>query len=164
VAAGGALLRYTGSHAARTPAVAERSAELAGQLVRYESLLAREPLPLPGGTPDRRYDLTLSGTQIEGQSYPDADPLPVVAGGWVRFAVRNTSAEWHPMHLHGQHFQVVTGTGRGPVKDTVAVPSRGGEVTFDFLATNPGRWLFHCHNHHHMEDGMLRLLEYGRPA
>jgi FtsP/CotA-like multicopper oxidase with cupredoxin domain len=36
-------------------------------------------------------------------------------------------------------------------------------VIFDFLAANPGRWLFHCHDHHHhMENGMLRLVEYGR--
>jgi FtsP/CotA-like multicopper oxidase with cupredoxin domain len=159
---GRAVLRYTGSDASPAPAAAERPAELDGQLVRYEYLLAREPLPLPAGTPDRRYDLTLSGTQIGGQSYPDADPLPVSEGEWVRLTMRNTSAKWHPMHLHGHHFQVLTPSGRGPVKDTVSVPARGGEVTFDFLATNPGRWLFHCHNHHHMEDGMLRLVEYGR--
>ncbi|WP_116452841.1 multicopper oxidase family protein [Blastococcus litoris] len=159
---GRAVLRYTGSDASSAPAVAERPAELDGQLVRYEDLLAREPLDLPSGSPDRVYDLTLTGTQIGGQSYPDADPLPVAEGEWVRFTMRNTSAKWHPMHLHGHHFQVLTPSGRGPVKDTVAVPARGGEVTFDFLATNPGRWLFHCHNHHHMEDGMLRLVEYGR--
>ena len=64
------------------------------------------------------------------------------------------------MHLHGHHFQVVLPGSRGPVKDTVAVPSRGGEVTFDWRADNPGRWLFHCHNHYHMEHGMLRLVEY----
>jgi FtsP/CotA-like multicopper oxidase with cupredoxin domain len=161
---GRAVLRYTGSAASAAPAVAERPAELDGQLVGYEALLAREPLHLPTGTPDRQYDLVLSGTQIDGQSYPDADPLPVAEGEWVRFTMRNTSSKWHPMHLHGHHFQVRTSTGRGPVKDTVAVPSRGGEVTFDFLATNPGRWLFHCHNHHHMEDGMLRLVEYGGGA
>ncbi|TQN43328.1 secreted protein [Blastococcus colisei] len=159
---GRALLRYTGSDASRAPEVGERPAELAGQLAVYDDLLAREPLALPNGTPDRRYDLVLSGTQIGGQSYPDADPLPVAEGEWVRFTMRNTSAKWHPMHLHGHHFQVLTASGRGPVKDTVAVPARGGEVTFDFLATNPGRWLFHCHNHHHMEDGMVRLVEYGR--
>jgi FtsP/CotA-like multicopper oxidase with cupredoxin domain len=157
---GRAVLRYTGSDASPAPAVAERPVEMDGQLVRYEDLLAREPLQLPTGTPDRQYDLTLSGTQIGGQSYPEADPLPIAEGEWVRFRMRNTSAKWHPMHLHGHHFQVLTGTGRGPVKDTVVVPSRGGEVTFDFLAANPGRWLFHCHNHHHMEDGMLRLVEY----
>ena len=105
-----------------------------------------------------RYDLELTGTEIGGQSYPDADPLPVAEGEWVRFTMRNTSSKWHPMHLHGHHFQVLAPGGRGPVKDTVAVPARGGEVTFDFLATNPGRWLFHCHNH--TEDGMLRLVEH----
>ena len=158
---GRALLRSTGSAASAAPPVGERPAELDGELAPYESLLAREPLALPTGTPDRQFDLSLSGTRIGGQSFPDADPLPVAEGEWIRFRVRNTSAKWHPMHLHGHHFQVLTGSGRGPVKDTVAVPARGGEVTFDFLATNPGRWLFHCHNHHHMEDGMLRLVEYG---
>ena len=115
---------------------------------------------MPSGVPDRQYDLTLSGMEINGQRFPDADPLPVAEGEWVRFTMRNTSAKWHPMHLHGHHFQVLTASGRGPVKDTVAVPARGGEVTFDFLATNPGRWLFHCHNHHHMQQGMLRLVEF----
>lgn len=157
---GRALLRYTGSEASQAPVAGERPAELDGLLASYDDLLAREPLPLPAGTPDRQYDLVLSGTQIGGQSYPDADPLPVSEGEWVRITMRNTSAKWHPMHLHGHHFQVLGPSDRGPVKDTVSVPARGGEVTFDFLASNPGRWLFHCHNHHHMEDGMLRLIEY----
>ncbi len=157
-----AVLRYAGSDASAAPAVGERPAELDRQLLQYADLLALEPLQLPTGTPDRRYDLVLSGTEIGGQSFPDADPLPIAEGEWVRFTMRNTSSKWHPMHLHGHHFQVLAPGGRGPVKDTVVVPARGGEVTFDFLATNPGRWLFHCHNHHHMEDGMLRLVEYGR--
>lgn len=158
---GRAVLRYTGSAASSPPPVAERPAELDGRLAGYEELLAREPLALPRGTPDRHYDLVLSGTQIGGQSHPDADPLPVAEGEWVRLTMRNTSAKWHPMHLHGHHFQVLTPTGRGPVKDTVAVAARGGVVAFDFLATNPGDWLFHCHNHHHMEDGMVRVVRYG---
>jgi multicopper oxidase len=157
---GRAVLRYTGSEVSSAPDVAERPAELGGRLVAYDDLLAREPLPLPAGGPDRQYDLVLSGTQIGGQSYPDADPLPVTEGEWVRVTMRNTSSKWHPMHLHGHHFQVLSPTGRGPVKDTVAVAARGGVVTFDFLATNPGDWLFHCHNHHHMEDGMVRVVRY----
>jgi FtsP/CotA-like multicopper oxidase with cupredoxin domain len=159
---GRAVLRYAGSAATPTPAVEERPAELAGRMLGYDELVALEPLPLPAGSPDRSYALTLSGTEIDGQRYPDADPLPVAEGEWVRVSLRNTGAKWHPMHLHGHHFQVVTPSGRGPVKDTVSVPSRGGEVSFDFLAGNPGRWLFHCHNHHHMEDGMVRVVEYGR--
>ena len=83
-------------------------------------------------------------------------------GEWVRLVLRNTGAKWHPMHLHGHHFKVRTPRGRGPVKDTSSVPARGREVAFDFPAANPGRWLFHCHNHHHMEDGMVRLVDYRR--
>lgn len=157
---GRAVLRYTGSEVSTAPVVAERPAELDARLVAYDDLLAQAPLALPTGAPDRQYDLVLSGTQIGGQSYPDADPLPVADGEWVRITMHNTSAKWHPMHLHGHHFQVLRPSGRGPVKDTVAVPARGGVVTFDFLATNPGDWLFHCHNHHHMEDGMVRLVQY----
>ncbi|WP_040336637.1 multicopper oxidase family protein [Candidatus Blastococcus massiliensis] len=157
---GRAVLRYTGSQASAAPVAHDRPAELDGRLVSYDELLAVEPLALPSGTPDRQYDLVLSGTQIDRQSFPDADPLPVAEGEWVRVTMRNTSAKWHPMHLHGHHFQVLTPSGRGPVKDTVSVPARNGMVTFDFLATNPGDWLFHCHNHHHMEDGMVRLVRY----
>jgi FtsP/CotA-like multicopper oxidase with cupredoxin domain len=157
---GRAVLRYAGSPASATPPVTAWPAELDGRLPAYEELLALEPLDLPAGVPDRELDLTLEGTEIDGQSYPDADPLPVVEGERVRVRLHNTSAKWHPMHLHGHHFQVLTPSGRGPVKDTVSVPARGGVVVFDFLAGNPGRWLFHCHNHHHMEDGMVRLVEY----
>ncbi|RBY89207.1 multicopper oxidase family protein [Blastococcus sp. TBT05-19] len=158
---GRAVLRYTGSPASSAPPVTAWPAELDGRPAEHADLLAVEPLALPPGRPDRVFDLTLDGTEIGGQSYPDADPLTVAEGEWVRLVLRNTGAKWHPMHLHGHHFQVLTPSGRGPVKDTVAVPARGGVVTFDFLATNPGKWLFHCHNHHHMEDGMVRLVRYG---
>ena len=157
-----AVLRYSGSPASSAPPAAERPGELDGRLVGYDALLATKPLALPAGEPDRVFDLTLDGTQINGQSYPDADPLPVTDGEWVRLVLRNTGAKWHPMHLHGHHFQVRTPSGRGPVKDTATVPARGGEVAIDFLAANPGRWLFHCHNHHHMSDGMVRLVDYRR--
>lgn len=156
---GRAVLRYTGSPVSAAPASDVWVPELGGRLPAYEELVSLEPLP--AGHPDRVFDLALDGTRIGGQSYPDADPLAVAEGERVRLTLRNTGAKWHPMHLHGHHFQVLTGSGRGPVKDTVAVPARGGVVTIDFLATNPGRWLFHCHNHHHMEDGMVRLVRYG---
>ncbi|MHA6784069.1 multicopper oxidase domain-containing protein [Pseudonocardia saturnea] len=64
------------------------------------------------------------------------------------------------MHLHGHHFRVSTARGNGPIKDTAAVPARGGELTFDWSADNPGAWMFHCHNHYHMEDGMMRTVSY----
>jgi len=35
-----------------------------------------------------------------------------------------------------------------------------GEVVLDFVADNPGDWLFHCHNIYHLEAGMARVLRY----
>jgi FtsP/CotA-like multicopper oxidase with cupredoxin domain len=61
----------------------------------------------------------------------------------------------HPMHLHGHFFRV------GRVwKDTVVVAPHMGEVSFESLADNPGRWFFHCHNAYHMEMGMAREVRY----
>jgi FtsP/CotA-like multicopper oxidase with cupredoxin domain len=158
---GRALLRYAESPSATAPPETARPAELDGQLLHYDDLDGDGADRFPaGGAPDRRYALTLSGMEIDGQRYPDADPLPVARGEWVRVTMRNTGTKWHPMHLHGHHVLVATASGRGPLKDTVSVPGGGGEVTFDVRADNPGRWLFHCHNHYHMEDGMARVVEY----
>ena len=45
------------------------------------------------------------------------------------------------------------------VKDVVML---GGfqEVEFDFVADNPGRTLFHCHQQLHMDFGFMALFEY----
>ncbi len=58
-------------------------------------------------------------------------------------------------HLHGHFFRV----GRA-LKDTVLVPGHIGRVAFDFMAHNPGDWLFHCHNLYHLESGMARVFRY----
>ncbi len=92
---------------------------------------------------------------IDGQAYPDADPLAIGEGEYVRVRMVNRSPAIHPMHLHGHFFQV-----GDAVKDTVLVPPHGGQITFDFLADNPGDWLFHCHNVYHLERGMARVFEY----
>lgn len=158
---GRAVLRYTDAAGSPTPPVDARPAELDGRLLDPLELVGAVETRLPRtGTPDRRYALTLAGTTIDGQRHPGADPLPVARGEWVRVDLHNTSAKWHPVHLHGHHFRVVTPGGDGPRKDTVGVPAHGGRVAFDLRAENPGRWLLHCHNHYHMHDGMARVVEY----
>ncbi len=165
-----ALLRYGESGASSPPPVGERPRELNGRLLTYGDLrnAAGESFPEGGlfSGPDRTHELTLSGGMgdyawtIDGQPYPDAEPLEVREGEWVRFVMRNRSMMWHPMHLHGHFFQVENGTGRGPFKDTVLVEPHMGELTFDFVADNPGEWFFHCHNAYHMETGMARVVSY----
>ncbi|MFD1642222.1 multicopper oxidase family protein [Halohasta litorea] len=114
------------------------------------------------GRPDRTIDLTLSGGPmggdewtINGQAYPDADSIRIESGEHVRFRMRNQSPMRHPMHLHGHHFRV-----GNALKDTVTVPGHMGSVTVDFIAENPGQWLFHCHHLYHMDTGMARSVRY----
>lgn len=133
-----------------------------GSTLTYEDLHSRAPLEV-SGTPDQTFDLTLSGGMmmqpdtwtIDGQAYPDADPLTVREGDHVRVRMTNHSMMIHPMHLHGHFFQV-----GDVVKDTVIVPPQMGEVTFEFIADNPGDWFFHCHNLYHLHSGMARVFEY----
>ncbi len=137
-----------------------RAPSSSGRRLGYDDLHAVDPLSL-SGRPDRTFDLTLSrggGSYtwtIDGQVYPDADPLRINRGDHVRVRMTNHSPVPHPMHLHGHFFKF-----SDLVKDTVLVPGHMGSVTFDFRADNPGDWLFHCHNLYHLEAGMARVFSY----
>jgi FtsP/CotA-like multicopper oxidase with cupredoxin domain len=47
----------------------------------------------------------------------------------------------------------------GVIKDVVML---GGyqEMEIDFVANNPGRTLFHCHQQLHMDNGFMALFDY----
>lgn len=111
---------------------------------------------------DTRHDLALGGSMapyrwtINGETFPNATPLPVSAGERVRLRFVNQTMMFHPMHLHGHTFSLVDGGGR---KDTVIVrPMQAVEVDMD--ADNPGQWAVHCHNIYHAETGMMTTLSY----
>jgi len=69
---------------------------------------------------------------------------------------------FHPMHLHGHFFRLLSRTGEdplAPLKHTVSVAPKA-TVKFEFAADNPGRWFFHCHNLYHLDTGMARQWHY----
>ncbi|HMQ04360.1 MAG TPA: multicopper oxidase family protein [Pyrinomonadaceae bacterium] len=154
-----AVLRYT--DAARTiPEVNSTTFGFeGGRVLELADLEALEPVEKR--RPDRTLDLTLSGGMmtsawtINGQAYPNADALEVSEGERVRVRMINHSMMLHPMHLHGHFFRIGE-----TLKDTVVVPPHMGRIDFDFLADNPGKWFFHCHNIYHMESGMARVFSY----
>ena len=124
--------------------------------------------PVPTAKPDRNFELTLTGGmgsdewKINGRTYPTTEPLNIRQGERIRVKLFNMSMEDHPMHLHGHSFQLVAIGDRpvaGPSKDTLTL---GHMDSFDieFVAANPGRWLFHCHNLEHMMGGMMAELRY----
>jgi multicopper oxidase len=165
-----AVLRYGESSEESAPPAEFLPKELGSRLLSYADLknAGGRSFPEDGliGGPDRARELTLAGGHgdyvwtIDDQLYPDAEPLEVREGEWVRFELQNNSMMPHPMHLHGHFFQVENGTGHGPFKDTALVEPHMGHLVFDFVADNPGEWFFHCHNAYHMETGMARVVSY----
>ena len=86
-------------------------------------------------------------------------PLAGIGGGEVDLRIANRSMMHHPVHLHGHTFQLGPAGGTGPRKDTLLVPAMGA-AQVDFVATNPGKWMVHCHNTYHAEAGMMTRLDY----
>ncbi|MEC7582967.1 MAG: multicopper oxidase domain-containing protein, partial [Planctomycetota bacterium] len=128
-------------------------------------LRAIEPTTLP---PGKRRDLRieLGGDMstytwtLNGQAYPEADPLVIGAGERVGVKLVNKTMMWHPMHLHGHFFRTLLGGGeRAPLMHTVSVPPRQ-TIDIEFTADNPGSWIFHCHNLYHLDAGMARDFVY----
>jgi len=83
-------------------------------------------------------------------------------GRRYRIRMRNASDDIHPVHLHRHSFELVRIAGKptaGIMKDVVML---GGyqELEFDFVADNPGRTLFHCHQQLHMDFGFMALFDY----
>lgn len=164
-----ALLKYSDARGTPAPPLNIKPKELSGRLLNYNQLVAADELPpLQKREPDRRIELKLGGQmlpyewKINNQLYPNAEPLEIRAGEIVRVSMINESQMRHPMHLHGHSFRLLTGdtSGAPPLKDTAFIESGGGKLDFEFLADNPGDWLFHCHHAYHMEAGMARVVKY----
>lgn len=156
---GRALLQYDGEDGGPNEEVT------GSRLLEYSDLHAIRELSQYEGSPDRTVDLQLSpgggmmgGSDewtINGEAYPEADPITIAEDEHIRVRMTNHSPMRHPMHLHGHHFRV-----GNVLKDTVTVPGHMGQIEFDVIADNPGDWFFHCHHLYHMETGMGRVVEY----
>jgi FtsP/CotA-like multicopper oxidase with cupredoxin domain len=117
------------------------------------------------------YDLALGGGgwrssrwTIEGEVWPNTPKLRVRGGEVITVRFRNTSDMDHPMHLHGHIFMLTEVNGMQllrPLAKDGSIVSANGTATWRFTANaSPGRWLLHCHNEIHMNDGMMTEVIY----
>jgi FtsP/CotA-like multicopper oxidase with cupredoxin domain len=101
--------------------------------------------------------------RINGKSYPHTDEPSLKEGQRYRLVMKNQSMDDHPMHLHRHTFevrQVEAGPEmRGVRKDVLLVPAKT-TAEVEFLANNPGRTLFHCHQQDHMDRGFMMVFHY----
>lgn len=104
---------------------------------------------------------------INGVAFSDAMQMAgpfyrLIRGRRYRLRMRNESDDIHPIHLHRHSFELTQIAGKptsGIIKDTVML---GGyqEAEIDFVADNPGKSLFHCHQQLHMDFGFMTLFDY----
>ena len=101
---------------------------------------------------------------INGRIVPQVPQFIVHPGDTVEWRMSNTSLVPHPMHLHGQHWLVVSrngvpSTGSPWWVDSLEV-NPGEKYVLRMIADNPGVWMFHCHNLPHAGSGLMTMLTY----
>jgi FtsP/CotA-like multicopper oxidase with cupredoxin domain len=102
---------------------------------------------------------------LNGEAFSMQSMTPMYTlhdGRRYRLKFRNASDDIHPLHLHRRSFELTQIGGKttaGVMKDVVML---GGcqELSFDFVADNPGLTLFHCHQQLHMDFGFMALFNY----
>lgn len=101
---------------------------------------------------------------INGRSGPFTTPMVVKHGERVRVRLLDFSPQQHhPIHFHGHTFWL-TGTEGGRIPASAWIPRNNTLVgvamaqDFEFIANNPGDWIFHCHMVHHMMNHMVRQI------
>ena len=97
---------------------------------------------------------------IDGKSYPLTKPYVVHSGDRVRIREIDISGtEFHTMHVHGHHFQLVAIDGQDVApaqRQTMVTVTIGPGETRDIAFTanaQPGTWMVHCHVEDHMMNG-----------
>jgi FtsP/CotA-like multicopper oxidase with cupredoxin domain len=104
----------------------------------------------------------INGQSMTGDDTAGMPPLFQVARGRSCILdLRNDTAWWHPMHLHGHGFQVLSRDGEPEPHDvrgdTVLVRPRE-RVRVAFVADNPGNWMLHCHVMEHQVSGLMTII------
>jgi FtsP/CotA-like multicopper oxidase with cupredoxin domain len=142
--------------------------------------LAPNPLPEPSLSGAERHQIVFGGGMMsrgmmggmrEGMVWTvngrailrhDAEPILSLAHGRsVVLELVNDTRWFHPIHLHGHVFRVLSRNGR-PTRyrewrDTVLLgPDARAEI--GFVADNPGGWMFHCHVLEHQVTGMMAVV------
>jgi FtsP/CotA-like multicopper oxidase with cupredoxin domain len=104
----------------------------------------------------------INGVAVSGDDMAHMKPiLTLTRDRSYILAIDNQTAWYHPIHLHGHSFRVITRNGRTTKyrewRDTVLIaPRERAEIAF--VADNPGDWMFHCHILDHQEGGMMSII------
>jgi len=102
---------------------------------------------------------------VNGRAILRNDDAPILTLAQGRSAVLelvNDTRWFHPIHLHGHVFRLLSRNGRATPHrewlDTVLLaPDERAEIAF--VADNLGGWMFHCHVLEHQVTGMMAVIQ-----
>ncbi len=151
-------------------------------LAAHPITLPPNPVPKPDLSNPIRHHLTIVGGMMgTGMGMmSDGKPAPIWGiddgkrhsngmtpiftiplGRTALLTLENHTSFWHPMHLHGYSFTVLSRNGvkerYAPLRDTVIVRPKE-HVQIAFAANNPGHWMFHCHVIEHQANGLMTVI------
>lgn len=104
----------------------------------------------------------VNGQSMMGDGMAGMEPLFTLRRGQTcHLTLRNRTAWWHPMHIHGFSMKVLTRNG-APVpysqwQDTVLL-APADVLECAFVADNPGNWMLHCHVIDHSMTGLMTVF------
>jgi FtsP/CotA-like multicopper oxidase with cupredoxin domain len=127
------------------------------------ALITQEFDILPNTTIPDSQGMDFNFLTFNGRCAPMTTPIVLKLGHRVRLRFVNFStADHHPIHLHGHTFWV-TGTEGGRIPESAWIPGNNVLVgvaqarDVEFIANNPGDWIMHCHMFHHTMNHMVSM-------
>ncbi|QND64688.1 multicopper oxidase family protein [Mesorhizobium loti] len=104
----------------------------------------------------------INGMSMTGDGHAGMAPqFTLKRGATCHLTMRNETAWWHPMHIHGFSMLVLSRNG-SPVphrqwQDTVLLAPKD-TIECAFVADNPGDWMLHCHVADHQMTGLMTVF------
>ncbi|MGH9774793.1 MAG: multicopper oxidase family protein [Candidatus Acidiferrales bacterium] len=138
------------------------------------AVILQEYAILPNNATPNSMNMEFNWLTFNGKSGPATTPLVVRVGDRVKIRLINLGMDHHPIHLHGNTFYV-TGSEAGRQPQSAWCPGNTVLVAvaqardIEFVASNPGDWMLHCHLPHHMMNQMSSMVGpmssgFGMPA
>jgi FtsP/CotA-like multicopper oxidase with cupredoxin domain len=126
--------------------------------IRHRMVLSGGMMAAPTGT-GRAW--AIDGKSSDETHHGHAPLLRLARDRSCVLEIVNDTAWWHPMHLHGHVFRIMSRNGEPAPReihaDTMLLPPRE-RAEIAFVADNPGDWMLHCHVLEHQASGMMGLV------
>ncbi len=126
-------------------------------------LVLQEWAALPNNNIPNSMSMEYNWLTINGKAAPATTPLIVKEGDRVRIRLINMGMDHHPIHIHGNQFEI-TGTEGGRIPKSAWYPGNTVLVAvaqardIEFVAKHVGDWMLHCHLPHHMMNNMVSMV------